>query len=127
MKRGGGPLLFLAEESFVGQLTGTLHATGEDISEYSEVVSILERKVGRIVYNSFPTGVEVCHSMVHGGPFPATSDGRSTSVGTHAITRFTRLIAYQDSPQSLLPPELKDGNPLGVSRLEDGALQNPKR
>ena len=114
-------------ESFVGQLTGTLHATDEDISEYSEVVSILERKVGRIVYNSFPTGVEVCHSMVHGGPFPATSDGRSTSVGTHAITRFTRLIAYQDSPQSLLPQELKDGNPLGVSRLEDGAIQNPKR
>ncbi len=114
-------------ENFVGQLTGTLHATDEDISEYSEVVSILERKVGRIVYNSFPTGVEVCHSMVHGGPFPATSDGRSTSVGTHAITRFTRLIAYQDSPQSLLPDELKDGNPLGLSRLEDGAFQNPKR
>lgn len=107
-------------ESFVGQLTGTVHATEDDLSEYSEVVPILERKVGRIVYNAFPTGVEVCHSMVHGGPFPATSDGRSTSVGTHAITRFTRLIAYQDSPQSLLPDELKDGNPLSVSRLEDG-------
>ncbi len=107
-------------ESFTGQLTGTLHATEEEFSEYSEVISILERKVGRIVYNAFPTGVEVCHSMVHGGPFPATSDGRSTSVGTHAITRFTRLIAYQDSPQFLLPDELKDGNPLGISRLEDG-------
>lgn len=107
-------------ESFVGQLTGTLQATNEDLDEYSEALSILERKVGRIVYNSFPTGVEVCHSMVHGGPFPATSDGRSTSVGTHAITRFSRLIAYQDSPQSLLPEELKDGNPLGITRLENG-------
>ena len=71
----------------------------------------------------FPTGVEVCHSMVHGGPFPATSDGRSTSVGTHAITRFTRLIAYQASPQNRLPDELKDDNPLGINRLVNGAQE----
>ncbi len=107
-------------ENFEGQLTGTLHATDTDLENYSEALPILERKVGRIVYNAFPTGVEVCHSMVHGGPYPATSDGRSTSVGTHAISRFTRLIAYQDSPQTLLPDELKDGNPLGIVRLEDG-------
>ena len=106
-------------ESLQGQLTGTIHASETDLDDYSEILAILERKVGRIVYNSFPTGVEVCHSMVHGGPFPATSDGRSTSVGTHAISRFTRLIAYQDSPQSLLPDELKDGNPLGLVRLEN--------
>ena len=107
-------------ESFEGQLTGTIHASEADLETYSEILPILERKVGRIVYNGFPTGVEVCHSMVHGGPFPATSDGRSTSVGTHAITRFARLVAYQDSPQALLPDELKDGNPLGITRLEDG-------
>jgi len=107
-------------ESLQGQLTGTIHASGTDLENHGEILEILERKVGRIVYNSFPTGVEVCHSMVHGGPFPATSDGRSTSVGTHAISRFTRLIAYQDSPQSLLPDELKDGNPLRIVRLENG-------
>ena len=113
-------------ESFEGQLTGTIHATDTDLYSYPEVLPILERKVGRIVYNGFPTGVEVCHSMVHGGPYPATSDGRGTSVGTHAITRFTRLIAYQDSPQSLLPDELKDGNPLGIVRLEDGQTVGAK-
>lgn len=111
-------------ENLTGQLTGTLHATEKDLEEFGETLPILERKVGRIVYNAFPTGVEVCHSMVHGGPFPATSDGRSTSVGTHAITRFARLIAYQDSPQAMLPDELKDGNPLGVTRLEDGVYKN---
>ena len=110
-------------EKFEGQLTGTIHGTDEDLAEFSDVIAILERKVGRIVYNGFPTGVEVCHSMVHGGPFPATSDGRSTSVGTHAITRFTRLIAYQASPQDRLPDELKDDNPLGIHRLVNGTQE----
>lgn len=112
-------LLAIAEE-LEGQLTATIHGTDEDFEEYADLVSILERKVGRIVYNGFPTGVEVCPSMVHGGPFPATSDGRSTSVGTHAIERFIRLVAYQSSPQSLLPDELKDGNPLGIWRMVNG-------
>lgn len=107
-------------ENLEGQLTGTIHSDGDDLSEHPEVLAILERKVGRIIHNGFPTGVEVCPSMVHGGPFPATSDGRSTSVGTHAATRFTRLIAYQSSPQSQLPEELKDGNPLNLMRLVDG-------
>ena len=115
--------LLLLLEKFEGQLTGTIHATDDDLADFSEVIVILERKVGRILYNGFPTGVEVCHSMVHGGPFPATSDGRSTSVGTHAITRFTRLIAYQASPQNRLPDELKDDNPLGINRLVNGAQE----
>lgn len=110
-------------EKFEGQLTGTIHGTDEDLANFPEAIAILERKVGRIVYNGFPTGVEVCHSMVHGGPFPATSDGRSTSVGTHAITRFARLIAYQASPQDRLPDELKDTNPLGIHRLVNGAQE----
>lgn len=117
------PELLRILEKFEGQLTGTIHATDEDLANFSEAIAVLERKVGRIVYNGFPTGVEVCHSMVHGGPFPATSDGRSTSVGTHAISRFTRLIAYQSSPQNRLPDELKDGNPLGIHRLVDGAQE----
>jgi NADP-dependent aldehyde dehydrogenase len=112
-------LMAVAEE-LDGQLTATIHGTEADLEEYADLIAILERKVGRIVYNGFPTGVEVCHSMVHGGPFPATSDGKSTSVGTHAIERFIRLVAYQSSPQSLLPDELKDGNPLGIWRLVNG-------
>jgi len=112
-------LMAVAEE-LDGQLTATIHGTDEDFQAYAELISILERKVGRIVYNGFPTGVEVCPSMVHGGPFPATSDGKSTSVGTYAIERFIRLVAYQSSPQSLLPDELKDGNPIGIWRMVNG-------
>jgi NADP-dependent aldehyde dehydrogenase len=81
---------------------------------------ILERKAGRLIFNGFPTGVEVCHSMVHGGPYPSTSDGRSTSVGTMAATRFTRAVAWQNTPDALLPDELKESNPLGISRMVDG-------
>ncbi|MCW3082634.1 MAG: aldehyde dehydrogenase, partial [Segetibacter sp.] len=81
---------------------------------------ILEQKVGRLLLNGYPTGVEVCHSMVHGGPFPATTDSRTTSVGSLAIHRFTRPVCYQNFPQSLLPAELKDDNPLGIWRLVDG-------
>lgn len=103
-----------------GHLTASLHATEEDLKEYAELVAILERKVGRLIINGFPTGVEVCHAMVHGGPFPATSDARSTSVGTGAITRFSRPVCYQGFPEFLLPDELKDNNPLGIWRLVDG-------
>lgn len=112
--------LLAVAEGLVGQLTATVHGTEKDLEAYADLIAILERKVGRIVFNGFPTGVEVCHSMVHGGPFPATSDGKSTSVGTHAIERFVRLVAFQSSPQSLLPDELKDGNPLGILRMENG-------
>ena len=90
--------------------------------DYADLIAILETKVGRVIFNGYPTGVEVCHAMVHGGPFPATSDGRSTSVGTQAIYRFTRLICYQNFPDAALPDELKNENPLGIWRLVDGRM-----
>ena len=105
-----------------GHLTATIHATEEDLAEAQDLLSILETKVGRILFNGYPTGVEVCHAMVHGGPFPATSDGRSTSVGTQAIFRFTRSVCYQDLPDAVLPEELKRKNSLGIMRLVNGIL-----
>jgi 2,5-dioxopentanoate dehydrogenase len=105
-----------------GQLTATLHGTPEDLKAYASLVSILEGKAGRLIVNGFPTGVEVCASMQHGGPYPATSDSRSTSVGTAAIHRFARPVAYQGFPQSLLPVELQDANPRGIWRLVDGEM-----
>ncbi|MCO6512628.1 MAG: aldehyde dehydrogenase (NADP(+)) [Aridibacter famidurans] len=107
-------------EGLEGQLTATIHGTEEDVAEAGELISILEKKVGRIVFNGYPTGVEVCHSMVHGGPYPATSFPGTTSVGTRAIERFTKLVCYQDAPDSVLPDELKQGNPLGIVRMTDG-------
>lgn len=103
-----------------GQLTATLIGTLEELPNYADLVNVLERKVGRLIVNGLPTGVEVCHAMVHGGPFPATTDSRSTSVGTAAIFRFARAVCYQGFPQSLLPDELKDGNPLSIWRLVNG-------
>ncbi len=103
-----------------GQLTATVHGTEDELRRHAELVSALERRVGRLIFNGFPTGVEVCSSMVHGGPFPSTSDGRSTSVGTMAIGRFCRSVAFQGFPQDALPDELKDANPLGIHRLVDG-------
>src|ERR1043166_2578113 len=103
-----------------GHLTATIHGTEEDLREYADLIAILENKVGRLIFNGFPTGVEVCHAMVHGGPYPATSDGRSTSVGTMAILRFVRPVCFQDFPQQALPEELQNSNPLGIWRLVDG-------
>jgi NADP-dependent aldehyde dehydrogenase len=105
-----------------GQLTATVHANGEDRALAGALLPTLERKVGRILFNGFPTGVEVSHAMVHGGPFPATSDSRTTSVGATAIERFLRPVCYQDVPLDLLPEELRDGNPLGLARVVDGQL-----
>jgi NADP-dependent aldehyde dehydrogenase len=105
-----------------GQLTATLHASEADLADFADLVAVLERKAGRLVVNGFPTGVEVCHAMVHGGPYPATSDSLTTSVGSYAIYRFARPVCYQDFPQAALPDELKDGNPLGIWRLVDGTL-----
>jgi len=116
----GEDKLLAVAESLEGQLTATVHATEEDRAQFEKLISVLERKAGRLVYNGYPTGVEVCHAMIHGGPYPATSDGRSTSVGPRAITRFTRLVCWQGFPEDLLPDELKEGNPLGLSRIEDG-------
>src|SRR6187399_2689857 len=105
-----------------GQLTVTLHGTAADLEQYAWLVSILEQKAGRLIVNGFPTGVEVCPSMQHGGPYPATTDSRSTSVGTAAINRFARPVAYQNFPQSVLPVELQNENPRGIWRLVDGEL-----
>lgn len=103
-----------------GQLTATVHGTEKDLIDYKELLDILEQKAGRIIINGFPTGVEVCNSMVHGGPFPSTTDSRTTSVGTAAIYRFVRPVCYQNMPQSFLPEELKDLNPLKIYRLVNG-------
>jgi NADP-dependent aldehyde dehydrogenase len=108
-----------------GQLTATVHATGADRELAAKLLPVLERKAGRILFNGYPTGVEVCHAMVHGGPFPATSDARSTSVGATAIERFLRPVCYQDVPFDLLPEELRDDNPLGLARMVDGQLRMP--
>jgi NADP-dependent aldehyde dehydrogenase len=103
-----------------GQLTASLHVTEEDFPVASGLIPALERKVGRIVINGWPTGVEVGHAVVHGGPFPATSDPKTTSVGTLAINRFLRPVAYQNFPEQLRPAPLQDANPWQVNRLVDG-------
>ena len=112
----------LVAESIEGQLTATIQMENGDMDEAHKLLTVLERKVGRILVNGFPTGVEVSTAMVHGGPFPATSDGRSTSVGTGAINRFLRPVCYQNMPQALLPEALRDHNPRGTWRRRDGAL-----
>ncbi len=114
--------LLSAARQLHGHLTATIHGTQEDLARASDLIRVLENKAGRIIFNGFPTGVEVAHAMVHGGPFPATSDGRSTSVGSQAILRFVRPVCYQDFPAAALPPELQDGNPLGLMRLINGKL-----
>ena len=106
-----------------GHLTATIHGTENDLREFADLMAILENKVGRLVFNSFPTGVEVTHAMVHGGPYPATSDGRTTSVGSQAIFRFARPVCYQGFPDSALPDALKDANPLGIWRMVDGEMR----
>ncbi|WP_129794554.1 aldehyde dehydrogenase (NADP(+)) [Sphingosinicella sp. CPCC 101087] len=109
-------------ESLEGQLTATLRLADGDEQLAAPLIPVLERKVGRILANGWPTGVEVTHAMVHGGPFPATSDSRTTSVGSLAIDRFLRPVSYQDLPESLLPPMLRDSNPYGLPRRVDGNL-----
>jgi len=101
-----------------GQLTATLHMSDADSGLAGRLAERLELKVGRILVNGYPTGVEVCDAMVHGGPFPATSDSRATSVGTAAIYRFLRPVCYQDVPDAILPPALKQDNPWGIARRE---------
>jgi NADP-dependent aldehyde dehydrogenase len=103
-----------------GQLTASIFGTEDELAAHADLAQLLQQRAGRLIFNGFPTGVEVCSSMVHGGPFPATSDGRSTSVGTMAIHRFCRPVAWQGFPQSGLPAELRDDNPLGIRRMENG-------
>jgi alpha-ketoglutaric semialdehyde dehydrogenase len=106
--------------SLEGQLTATIHGTTEDLRQAQGLIRLLERKAGRLIINGFPTGVEVCPSMTHGGPSPATTDARFTSVGTGALLRFVRPISYQNFPADQLPDELKDGNPLKLRRTKNG-------
>lgn len=108
-----------------GQLTAAVHMEDSDAEAVRSVLPLLEKRVGRILINGFGTGVEVGHAMVHGGPFPATSDGRTTSVGSLAIRRFLRPVSYQDMPDSLLPAALQEANPLSLWRRVDGKLIQP--
>ncbi len=103
-----------------GQLTISFMLSEPEAEEYGDLIELAESKTGRIIFNGVPTGVEVCHSMVHGGPFPSTTDSRTTSVGTDAIKRFARPVCYQDSPERLLPDELKNENPLKIMRKING-------
>ncbi|HEX2284170.1 MAG TPA: aldehyde dehydrogenase (NADP(+)), partial [Mycobacterium sp.] len=105
-----------------GQLTATVHADEADYDEARRLLPVLELKAGRILFNGWPTGVEVGHAMVHGGPYPATSDSRSTSVGARAIERYLRPVCYQDVPKALLPNPIADGNPDRLWRRIDGNL-----
>jgi len=112
--------VFWLAKTLEGHLTSTLHATEDDLRQYGDLVPILEGKVGRLVLNGFPTGVEVCHAMHHGGPYPATTDVRETSVGSAAVRRFARPVCYQDFPDTALPVELRNSNSRGIWRLING-------
>ena len=124
IKYSSRELLIDCARSLEGQLTATIHADEEELKSNDDLIAILQIKAGRLVFNGFPTGVEVGHAMVHGGPFPATSDGRSTSVGTRAALRFVRSVCYQDWPDEALPEELKNANPLHIWRMIDGQRTN---
>lgn len=112
--------LAAALQGLRGQLTATLIGEQQELLEHRWLTLALQEKVGRLLLNGYPTGVEVCDAMVHGGPYPATSDARGTSVGTLAIERFLRPVCFQNYPDALLPEALRDANPLGIVRLVDG-------
>lgn len=109
-----------------GQLTITLWADSSELKSQKELINLLEEKCGRLLFTGVPTGVEVGYAMQHGGPFPSTTDARSTSVGAHAIKRFARPIAFQDMPSELLPDALKNENPLGIMRQVNGKFTSEK-
>lgn len=128
---GPGSIVFTCREvsqmldfarSMEGHLTATIHGTEQDLLEHAELVRILERKVGRIVFNGFPTGIEVCTAIHHGGPYPATTHSHFTSIGPFAIYRFTKPVCFQDFPDAALPELLRNANPAGVPRIVDGKL-----
>lgn len=107
---------------FKGQLTASFYMSEEEATDHQDLLRIMRDRAGRVLFNGMPTGVEVCHAMVHGGPYPASSNGQATSVGTDAIYRFSRQVCFQNSPDSVLPDELKDNNPLQIWRKIDGQL-----
>ncbi len=109
-----------------GQLTGTIISDENEVNNYTSLVAALQNRVGRIIFNGVPTGVEVCESMVHGGPYPASTDSRFTAVGINSIKRWVRPFSYQDWPNSLLPKELQNENPLDIFRTVEGKRTNQK-
>jgi alpha-ketoglutaric semialdehyde dehydrogenase len=117
--------LLAVAKALEGQLTATLMATIDDINQNEYLVDAIKNICGRLIYNGVPTGVEVCLSMQHGGPFPATTDSRFTSVGADGIKRFARPIAFQNWPNELLPDELKDENPLKIWRTINSEMIPP--
>jgi alpha-ketoglutaric semialdehyde dehydrogenase len=108
--------------SMEGQLTATIHGTDAELSEHAQLVRLLERRVGRLVFNGYPTGVEVGHAMQHGGPYPASTDGRTTSVGSASIARFARPVCYQNFPDGALAAELRNSNSRHIWRMVNGAF-----
>jgi NADP-dependent aldehyde dehydrogenase len=111
-----------AARALPGQLTATLHADGTDLADFADLIRILERKAGRLLVNGYSPGVEVCPAMQHGGPYPATTDSRFTSVGTAAISRWARPLCLQGFPEPALPEAVRNANPLGILRTVNGTL-----
>lgn len=114
--------LLEAARALEGSLTATIHGSPEELAEHAELIDVLREKAGRLIFNGYPTGVEVGYAMHHGGPYPATSDEKFTSVGATAIYRFARPVCFQNFPQNVLPPELQDANPRKIWRTIDGRL-----
>jgi len=119
---GGREDLERIAESFNGQLTAAIHGTADDLREHARLVRILERKAGRIIFNGFGTGIEVCPSMHHGGPYPAATHSFFTSIGTAAIYRFVRPVCYQGFPDDCLPEPIRNKNGTGAWRMVDGEM-----
>lgn len=115
--------LFAIARALDGHLTVTVHGDGDDFVEFAELIALLRTKCGRLIANGVPTGVEVCPSMVHGGPWPASSDARFSAVGITSMQRWARPVCWQDWPHDLLPAELRDDNPRSVRRLVDGVVE----
>jgi NADP-dependent aldehyde dehydrogenase len=107
-----------------GHLTATIHGTEQELRDHAALVRLLQRRVGRVIFNGFPTGIEVCAAMHHGGPYPATGHSGFTSIGPAAIYRFVKPTCYQNFPDACLPPELQNANPLGITRLVDDQLSS---
>ncbi|MEC5126037.1 aldehyde dehydrogenase (NADP(+)) [Verrucomicrobiales bacterium BCK34] len=117
---GGSDDMIAVAKSLEGSLSVTIHGTEKDLSDHRDLIAILQTKTGRLIFNGYPVGLEVCHSIHHGGPYPATTHSHYTSVGTRAIERFVRPVCYQDWPDALLPIELQNANPRGVLRMLNG-------
>ena len=124
VRYASGDELLACARSFTGELTATVHGEGDD-DLAARLVADLSDRVGRVLWNGWPTGVAVTYAMHHGGPYPAATSSLHTSVGTSSLRRFLRPVAYQNMPQRLLPEALRDGNPLGVPRRVDGVLVPP--